>query len=101
MNDVLILITTIASGKDLQKEKKAVFCERKFASRSEFYAAFAAGQKVRYEFIVPLMDYLEMKIRDEKSGRMMYPSAVEYEGEELVIIRAYEIAGDRISLTCG
>ena len=42
-----------------------------------------------------------MKIRDEKSGRMMYPSAVEYEGEELVIIRAYEIAGDRISLTCG
>ena len=31
MNDILILITTIASGKDLQKEKKPVFCERKSA----------------------------------------------------------------------
>lgn len=101
MNETLKLITTTAEGTKLKKKEREVFCSRKSVRRSEFYAALAAGQNPRYELEVMTADYEMMKVRDQNSGKVYYPSEVEYQGENLKIIRAYQTPGDLTSLTCG
>lgn len=101
MNDVLTIVTVIAEGKEQKSVQQDFFCERKSVKRTEFYAAFAAGQKPQYEFLVNEMDYASMKRIDKNSGRAVYPAYVIYQGEKLNIIRAYGVAGERTSLICG
>lgn len=100
MNDTIDLITTIASGSQIKKKKGTLFCIKRSVKRSEFYAAFAAGQKPQYEFEVGTEDYQSLRIRDPNSGKMIYPCEAKHDGESLTIIRAYT-DGNKTFLTCG
>lgn len=101
MNDVLTIVTIVAEGRQQKEISKEIFCEKKSVRRSEFYAAFAAGKRPQYEFLIHELDYESMKKLDPNSKRAAYPSYVIYQGEKLDIIRAYSPAGERVSLTCG
>lgn len=101
MNEVATLITVTASGEKFERKEKEVFCTRKSVRRQEFYAAMAAGQSPRHEFEVMAADYDAMKVKDRNSGKAYYPSELEYQGERMRIMRAYQGQGGTVSLTCG
>lgn len=101
MNDAVTIVTVVAEGTKQKEIKKEFFCQKKSVRRSEFYAAIASGQRPQYEILVHETDYESMKRRDPNSGKVIYPAYVIYNGEKLSIIRAYGVAGERTSLTCG
>ena len=42
-NDICILVLNYAAGVEIKKKELQVFCSRKSAGRSEYYAAYAVG----------------------------------------------------------
>lgn len=67
--------------------RREVFCNKKSATRSEFYAAKQAGDKIALVLEVRGVDY-----QDE--------TRVEFEGKPYEVVRAYTKAGETIELNC-
>ncbi|MDO3680563.1 phage head closure protein [Paenibacillus ehimensis] len=67
--------------------KMAILCDKKSASRSEFYNAAAAG--LRPEFVLVVHAY-------EYSGEQV----VEFEGSRYRVIRTYATGFEELELTC-
>lgn len=67
--------------------RREVFCNKKSATRSEFYTAKQAGDKIVLVLEVRGVDY-----KDE--------TRVEFEGKPYEVVRAYTKAGETIELNC-
>lgn len=67
--------------------RREVFCNKKSATRSEFYTAKQAGDKIVLVLEVRGVDY---------EGETL----VEFEGKPYEVVRAYTKAGETIELNC-
>lgn len=79
----------IISAFDIPEEvgRVELLAERKSATRSEFYAADAVGRKIDEVFEVNALDYSN-------------ETCLLFDGAIYDIIRSYQSAHDRISLSC-
>lgn len=73
--------------KTTDETRREVFCNKKSATRSEFYTAKQAGDKIALVLEVRGVDY-----EDE--------TRVEFEGKPYEVVRAYTKAGETIELNC-
>lgn len=73
--------------KTITETRREVFCNKKSATRSEFYTAKQAGDKIVLVLEVRGVDY-------EGETR------VEFEGKPYEVVRAYTRAGEIIELNC-
>lgn len=73
--------------KTTDETRREVFCNKKSATRSEFYTAKQAGDKIALVLEVRGVDY-----EDE--------TRVEFEGKPYEVVRAYTKAGEKIELNC-
>ena len=94
-NDICTLIAVYAEGTEIKKRELQVFCSRKSAGRSEYYAAYAVGLKPRCILEIDPMDWECLSGQGEK------PNKVLYRGEELNILRDYQTDETTVELTIG
>ena len=73
--------------KILTETRREVFANKKSATRSEFYAAKQAGDKISLVLEVSGIDY-----RGE--------TCVEFGGKPYEVVRTYTRAGERVELNC-
>ena len=89
------MISAYNAGDQIGQKERQVFCSRKSAVRSEYYAAYAVGLKPRAVLEIDPMDWWE--IAEEGHA----PNKVRYRGEELVIYREYQVNESSMELTVG
>lgn len=73
--------------KDITTTRREVFANKKTATRSEFYTAKQAGDKIALVLEVRGADYQEETL-------------VEYEGRLYEVVRAYTESGETYELNC-
>ena len=94
-NDLCTLIATYADGSEIKPRELEVFCSRKSAVRSEYYAAYAVGLKPKIVLIIDPMDWESLAEQGD------LPNKVIYHGKELNILRDYQSDENRMELTVG
>lgn len=73
--------------KRLEETRRKVFCNKKSATRSEFYAAKQAGDKIALVLEVRGADFQE-------------ETQVEFAGKRYEVVRAYTKSGEVFELNC-
>ena len=97
-NETCILITVWAEGSQKKRKETEVYCRRKSAARTEFYAAYAAGLRPR--FILEI-DPADWEWAWEGTGEGNMPAKVIYRGAEYNIYRDYVTNESTMELTVG
>ena len=95
-NDVCTLISLYTSGVKQERKETEVYCEKKSAGRTEYYAAYAVGLRPRFVLSVDPMDF-----EDASGPGGELPSMVVYGGKEYNIYRDYNTDESAIELTVG
>lgn len=94
-NEICTLIAVYAEGSERKQRELEVFCSRKSANRSEYYAAYAVGLKPRFVLEIDPMDWESISQPESR------PNKVLYRGEELNILRDYQTDESTLELTVG
>lgn len=94
-NDICVLILNYAAGVEIKKKELLVFCSRKSAGRSEYYAAYAVGLKPKFVLEIDPMDWESLTEQGE------YANKVIYKGAEYNILRDYQTNESSLELTVG
>lgn len=94
-NDICILILNYASGAEIKKKELQVFCSRKSAGRSEYYAAYAVGLKPKFVLEIDPMDWESLTEQGEHANKVIY------KGTEYNILRDYQTNESSLELTVG
>ena len=83
-----------------KNEAAEVFADEKEIKRSEFYESMRSGVNVAKVMELRIEDY-ELSEHRDSSGRKIYASEMEIDGEILKIIRTYKTGKSKIELICG
>ena len=94
-NDICILVLNYASGAEIKKKALQVFCSRKSAGRSEYYAAYAVGLKPKFVLEIDPMDWESLTEQGEHANKVIY------KGTEYNILRDYQTNESSLELTVG
>lgn len=94
-NDICTLVACYNDGTDVKRREQEIFCCRKSAGRSEYYAAYAVGLKPRLVLEIDPLDWEFMCDFGEP------PNKVIYRGEEMNIFRDYQTSESALELTVG
>ncbi len=94
-NDICTLIATYADGAEIKRRELEVFCSRKSAGRSEYYAAYAVGLKPKFVLEIDPMDWESLSEQGSQANKVLYRE-VEYN-----ILRDYQTDESTIELTVG
>ncbi len=94
-NDICTLIATYADGEEIKRRELEIFCSRKSAGRSEYYAAYAVGLKPRLILEIDPLDWEFMCVSGEQ------PNKVIYKDKEWNILRDYQKNESSLELTVG
>lgn len=94
-NDICILVVCYNDGNEIKRREQEIFCSRKSAARTEYYAAYAVGLKPRLVLEIDPLDWESMCAPGEM------PNKVIYRGEEMNIFRDYQTNESTIELTVG
>ena len=100
-NEVCTLIISYPSSEEIAEIEKDVFCCRKSAVRSEFYAAYAVGLKPRFVLQLDPMDWESMMDVLPEDAKETAPNKVRYGGREYNIYRDYQTDESTIEITVG
>lgn len=100
-NEICTLIVSYSSGEEVAEIEKDVFCNRKSAVRSEFYAAYAVGLKPRFVLQLDPMDWASMVDCLPENAKENVPNKVRYGGREYNIYRDYQTDESTIEITVG
>lgn len=94
-NDICTLILSYADGTEIKRKEMQVFCSRKSAGRSEYYAAYAVGLKPKFVLEIDPLDWESLTEQGE------YANKVIYKGAEYNILRDYQTDETSLELTVG
>ena len=94
-NDICILVLNYASGAEIKKKELQVFCSRKSAGRSEYYAAYAVGLKPKFVLEIDPMAWESLTEQGEHANKVIY------KGTEYNILRDYQTNESSLELTVG
>ena len=94
-NDICILVLNYAAGEEIKKKELQVFCSRKSAGRSEYYAAYAVGLKPKFVLEIDPMDWESLTEQGEYANKVIYKGAV------YNILRDYQTDESSLELTVG
>lgn len=94
-NDICTLILNYADGSEIKKKELQVFCSRKSAGRTEYYAAYAVGLKPRFVLEIDPMDWESLTEQGEHANKVIY------KGTEYNILRDYQTNESSLELTVG
>ena len=72
-----------------------MFCSRKSAGRSEYYAAYAVGLKPKFVLEIDPMDWESLTEQGEHANKVIY------KGTEYNILRDYQTNESSLELTVG
>ncbi len=104
-NEVCTLIVSYPAYGKIAEIEKDVFCSRKSAVRSEFYAAYAVGLKPRFVLQLDPMDWkaiLDLLPKDlPEDVKEIAPNKVRYCGSVYNIYRDYQTDESTIEITVG
>lgn len=94
-NDICTLILSYADGAEIKRKEQQVFCSRKSAGRSEYYAAYAVGLKPKFVLEIDPLDWESLTERGEHANKVIY------KGAEYNILRDYQTDESSLELTVG
>lgn len=94
-NDICTLIATYADGEEIKRRELEIFCSRKSAGRSEYYAAYAVGLKPRLILEIDPLDWESISEQGSQADKVLY-NGVEYN-----ILRDYQKNESSLELTVG
>lgn len=97
-NELCTLVAIWQEEGRLKRKETEVYCGRKSAGRSEFYAAYAVGLKPRFVLEIDPADWEWASERTVKDGQ---PVKVLYQGVEYNIYRDFVTDESSMELTVG
>lgn len=86
-DEKIVLVTKYPEGAEIKTNEAEIFAEKKSATRSEFYAAYAANLNVGFVFDIYPDEYCmaDVTVNDKTYSA----THIRYEGREYEIVRTF------------
>lgn len=99
-NDKITLVCKTQAGSVVTEHASDVFCAKKSVTRSEFYAAYEVGLRLKAVFEIALDDWKYACYSDSITGKVSEPIEATFNSQRYNIVRSYE-HDDIVEVMCG